>query len=551
MKKSLFSIIAILGVVLSIDAQCYLSAGTPLWARSKTTGVVELDNFLNKERSSLESFFGLKIDLYIGEENNAYFSPFCDLASCQGQVSIGKDLMAELSTKSYGLVRLQAVFAHEYAHAYQSRIKLIASGKLPELHADFLAGYYIASTKSITNQQFQSILHEFFSLGDNDFFSEDHHGTSEERSCAIAEGFLLGLKGNVNLYQASQMGLDYIKRSIICESFKYTNNYSPTPPAPKFEMLFVGNGEYDIYVYSSNNKMLGVIPAMGVLKLYEVGQGNNDFWFAKQKSNRFIKSTKVPLGISENNMIFKIVDVGSNGLVKYNHLMSADYIGYFQISTKVFKMDYRRIKDQKLVDEYFHYQNRLTTDFYGIGLTAFKEERFDDCITMMNKCLEDHPNDVNALFYKAVSKEQVGDSDEAILIFNFILDQKDKLQNPNFNLVEVYFCAIRSNLSSGNVDEAFELSNQALKYYPRQSCFYFCLETINFTRGEYNKSIETGTKALELMEKSPTAFDYFVKKSDVIYFRGLSYEKLGDPKKACTDFKAAKELGHPQAFPCD
>src|SRR5262249_42632574 len=63
----------------------------------------------------------------------------------------------------------------------------VQTAKLVELHADFMAGIYMAGKKPSID--LESYAHAFFKIGDDEFTNPDHHGTPEERYLALKEGY--------------------------------------------------------------------------------------------------------------------------------------------------------------------------------------------------------------------------------------------------------------------------------------------------------------------------------------------------------------------------
>ncbi|MFN6038232.1 MAG: hypothetical protein ACK452_07180, partial [Bacteroidota bacterium] len=128
-------------------------------------------------------------------------------------------LMQELANKSNSYIRLVAVMAHEFGHGLQHKFGWYQKSKFLELHADYLAGYYVGSINTITEPEFYSVAQEFASLGNElDFYSTDPHGTPEERTCAFIEGFKFARKGG-NLYSCFNAGRNYVFSNNPC--YKY------------------------------------------------------------------------------------------------------------------------------------------------------------------------------------------------------------------------------------------------------------------------------------------------------------------------------------------
>jgi hypothetical protein len=129
-----------------------------------------------------------------------------------GTVLFGKnlfyDLLVKFKNKLAGEVALMAIAAHEWAHILQFQKNAgHFTWKYPELHADFMSGWYMAHR---WQQQFGMIdlrpaLSQMWDMGDEQFRSPQHHGTKPERFNAFFQGAQLGSQ-NANLQQAFAMG---------------------------------------------------------------------------------------------------------------------------------------------------------------------------------------------------------------------------------------------------------------------------------------------------------------------------------------------------------
>lgn len=206
-------------------------------------------NLINNEFIALEKFFKLDISLIFSDDG-----PMYELNSktiYTGNSYITRDLSMRLDGKYIDEV-YKAAIAHEFAHALQHRNGMFdywKDGKQPELHADFLAGYYIGKNGSISKDKLVSFADEFFYLGDFDFFESEHHGTPEERRCAFLEGYKIAVDYDFNIFQAYNAGIDYIKLLFPCDAFAIIREYSSTEYNNTNYMLPTGN-----YIFSSTEE---------------------------------------------------------------------------------------------------------------------------------------------------------------------------------------------------------------------------------------------------------------------------------------------------------
>ena len=226
-------------------SQCYSAGQTiPSGYIIASTGNKNLDSIVHSEINNLERFFKFNVDFhYLLEFNgpNAMFHPSCETNGCVGTVFLGLNLLVELYEKhgEDAIHIFRATVAHEFGHAVQKLIYWNEGWKRPELHADYMAGYYIGSNYVYTDEQMMSFYAEFFSLGDNNFFSSGHHGTGEERHCAFLEGYYFAKETNTTVETANIYGLQYVGADNPCGVRKYKAKVEKFERAVKLNM--VGN----------------------------------------------------------------------------------------------------------------------------------------------------------------------------------------------------------------------------------------------------------------------------------------------------------------------
>jgi hypothetical protein len=120
-----------------------------------------------------------------------------------GSVFLGTKLMrSELSDgRPHAFA---AIIGHEFAHAMQARKKYPLDGKWCELHADYMAGYYVATRSHLADQApVQSYL-SLYKKGDYNFNDVGHHGTPKERGDAFEAGYRFGLSIAKNEHQGTK-----------------------------------------------------------------------------------------------------------------------------------------------------------------------------------------------------------------------------------------------------------------------------------------------------------------------------------------------------------
>lgn len=154
-----------------------------------------------------------------GPSFNAFATPDKLMKNPDGTVIFGKDLLLQIMDFEEGPeAAFAGICAHEFAHIVQFKLGLMDilmnddTARKSELHADFLAGYFVG-TKKKNNPNFHAavVADTFSKLGDDDFRSPTHHGTPEERARSIIMGFNSSYRDNVTFNDAVSIGVKYVK----------------------------------------------------------------------------------------------------------------------------------------------------------------------------------------------------------------------------------------------------------------------------------------------------------------------------------------------------
>ncbi len=166
-----------------------------------STNDKEADQVCRTAEGNLRRVFGVSPELGFfddGSEPNAFATPLRRRGSIgpDGTVAIGLRLVATAARRNElnrrWPQRLTAIVAHEWAHIVQySRQYRAASTKAAELHADFLAGWFLGRTTAPQGAETakNEAMYRFFFLGDTEYTNPTHHGTPMERVSAITNGF--------------------------------------------------------------------------------------------------------------------------------------------------------------------------------------------------------------------------------------------------------------------------------------------------------------------------------------------------------------------------
>jgi hypothetical protein len=295
--KNLFLLITIIVGLLpsKAEAQCYLFgnqySSNTTWFQNYSGDAV-VDQKISENLPKLISFFGVKPEFYymsMGQPNNAFYTPSCSYIPCHGKVFLGIGLINEHLRKENnynGLLNTIAVLAHEYAHCFQTihnlNFQVGLTWKYQELHADYLAGVFMATAYDLDNSAVEKLFENFYSIGDHNRFSPAHHGTPQERRCAFLEGYFFAKENPKQLWYASSYGVDYVYQNNPCSVRKYleykkasTELYSKdvktgnlfsvnvnTPKKIKYTIQLVRN-DGQIYTYYLNQKRVTSINQYG------------------------------------------------------------------------------------------------------------------------------------------------------------------------------------------------------------------------------------------------------------------------------------------------
>lgn len=165
-----------------------------------TSGNPQLDAALGVLLVQMSAFFEVRPEFgFIEEENgpNAYASNHNLNGHADGTVAFGRQLLKIEMRKPGGDFSVMAICAHEFGHVRQFRDRMFArirNAGLPvycsELHADFLAGAFVAFWKTrMRPADLLRIGDTWRGLGSTDFNDPGSHGTMVQRVDAIEAGF--------------------------------------------------------------------------------------------------------------------------------------------------------------------------------------------------------------------------------------------------------------------------------------------------------------------------------------------------------------------------
>jgi hypothetical protein len=144
-----------------------------------------------------------------------------DIPGTWGTIGFGMDLFtSELSNYDKAGSTIIAIIAHEFGHIWAMHrgvMEQLTSGqptnKRSELHADFLAGYFIGTRKRVSpSLTLAAVSNLFERIGDNQVNSHYHHGTPKERLAAAEEGFRTAYQNNKDANFAFSAATEYVSQ---------------------------------------------------------------------------------------------------------------------------------------------------------------------------------------------------------------------------------------------------------------------------------------------------------------------------------------------------
>ncbi|MEI6706826.1 MAG: hypothetical protein WCK96_06780 [Methylococcales bacterium] len=185
----------------------------------RTSGNSDLDRSINLELTHVADSFNLLPGFGFCDDNNAFATPETWIPNTKGTVVFGKQLLSdELLLNEWGGLAVAGIIAHEFGHIFQYQSEFYqlltqsqTTHRLLELHADYLAGYYLGLKRLRSGEiDIKGFLDSLYLKGDTHFNSPTHHGTPIERAKVMLEGYKIGLTNNNNIQQVAETGMNLV-----------------------------------------------------------------------------------------------------------------------------------------------------------------------------------------------------------------------------------------------------------------------------------------------------------------------------------------------------
>jgi hypothetical protein len=187
----------------------------------RSTGDRDVDVALDKAIKRLADTFGVYPGFAFfddGDSPNAWATTESLVPDRKHTVIFGLGYYRKWLQYDPSGVSVLSVIAHEFGHImqYESGRYQQIKGDLPtskriELHADYMAGYYIGILKRKNpNASFWKAGDKFRRIGTYDEKNPDFHGTPHERVAASQQGFSVGFYDGRGAQVAFELGMGYV-----------------------------------------------------------------------------------------------------------------------------------------------------------------------------------------------------------------------------------------------------------------------------------------------------------------------------------------------------
>lgn len=177
----------------------------------------------------------------------------------------------------------------------------------------------------------------------------------------------------------------------------------------------------------------------------------------------------------------------------------------------------------------------LASALSDFGLLIWAQGAFSPARQVLNLSLWLNPDDVYTRYYTGMLLEMGNDLAGASVHYQYLIDEPDAPEgvqlSAKIRLAEVQF-------REGDEETSWKSLRVLAKQYPDVPGLQKSVAQLAFNRGEYRQAIASYTHMLENLptQTPPEA------RAELLYARGATYERWGEPEKATADLKAALAL---------
>ncbi len=170
----------------------------PAGATTSQSGDKNFDNAVIAELKRILRVIPVNPGFQYVQDDNAFSRDDSWVSGTRGTVLIGLKLVNDLLKPSDGGLSVACVLAHECGHIFQffsddQYYDRLAgpTQRLRELHADLLAGYYMAKRQGSAPSSLSTVQKTMIDFGNYNKANPRDHGTPGQRNAALDKGFLL------------------------------------------------------------------------------------------------------------------------------------------------------------------------------------------------------------------------------------------------------------------------------------------------------------------------------------------------------------------------
>lgn len=206
MKYLITSLILSL-MLINVNAQCSKMGGANVRETFERTNNSQVNEWFSSKCTEIENIFDVNPVFAFYNEGNKSENA---MATRDGNIFFGVKMLSKFFNQKAALL---GILAHEYAHILQNEEECELTGKYRELHADLIAGYYLAAKGYVLgSDEVETYINVFNTLGDYEFNDPDHHGTPAQREKSAKKGYYYyGMRDDIDeVYEES---INFIKNN--------------------------------------------------------------------------------------------------------------------------------------------------------------------------------------------------------------------------------------------------------------------------------------------------------------------------------------------------